>query len=67
MKPATLAKCLLSTMQGAGIDTAKFKAHSSRSAGASDLVNKGYSLTQILQRADWSQSSRTFDSFYNRS
>ena len=61
VQPATLAKWLLSTMQGAGIDTAKYKAHSSRSAASSDMVNKGFSLSQILQGADWSQTSKTFE------
>ena len=48
-------------MQGAGIDTAKYEAHNSRSAASSDMVNKGFSLSQILQGADWSQTSKTFE------
>ena len=46
-------------MQEAGIDTAK--AHSSRSAASSDMVNKGFSLSQILQGADWFQTSKSFE------
>ena len=66
MQPCTLAKWLLSAMQGAGIDTASFKAHSVRSAASTDLLKKGLSLCQILKRADWSQNSKTFEMFYNR-
>ena len=60
-RASTVAKWLLSTMQGAGIDTAKYKAHSSRSAASSDMVNKGFSLSQILQGADWFQTSKSFE------
>ena len=67
MKPATLAKWMLFAMQGADIDIASFKAHSVRSASSSDMVTRGLSLPQILGRADWSQSSKTFETFYKRS
>ena len=52
-------------MQRAGIDTAKYKAHSSRSAASSDMVNKGFSLSQILQGADWFQTSKTFEQHFS--
>ena len=42
-----------------------FLAHSSRSASASDLKRKGFSLAQILQKAHWS-NPRTFSTFYDR-
>ena len=64
--PATLAKWLLRAMDAAGIDTKTFRAHSSRGAGATDLVKKGLSLVQILRRANWSETSDTFQRFYNR-
>ena len=64
--PATLAKWLLRAMEAAGIDTKTFRAHSSRGAGATDLVKKGLSLVQILRRANWSETSDTFQRFYNR-
>ena len=64
---STLAKWLLSAMDNAGIDTACFKAHSTRSAGASTMRNKGFSLSQVLSRGYWSDKSRTFHVFYDRS
>ena len=64
--PSTLAKWLLRAMDGAGKDTGAYKAHSSRSASASHLVRRGFSVTQIMERANWSRSSRTFSIFYNR-
>ena len=63
----TLAKWLLLAMNGAGIDTTSFKAHSTRSASASDMRNKGMSLAQVLERGYWSDKTRTFKVFYDRS
>merc|ERR1712096_330691 len=63
--PSTLAKWMLRVMTSAGIDTSHYKAHSSRSASASDLKKKGFSLHQILQRANWTQA-KTFSTFYDR-
>ena len=64
--PSTLAKWLLKSMADAGIDTESYKAHSVRSAAASNLVRCGLSMPQILQRANWSEKSRTFKIFYKR-
>ena len=64
--PSTLARWLLQSMADAGIDTTSYRAHSARSAAASSLVRRGLSLPQILQRANWSEKSRTFEIFYNR-
>ena len=66
VQPSTLAKWMMVAMEGAAIDTATYKAHSVRSAGASDLVRRGLSVSQIMARAHWSQSSETFKRFYNR-
>lgn len=65
--PATLTRWLLSAMARAGIDTSSYKGHSVRSAAASDMLRRGLSLTQVLERANWSKTSRTFNVFYNRS
>lgn len=53
-------------MAKAGIDTAAYKAHSVRSAASSDMLRRGFTLQQVLARAHWSPSSRTFAVFYNR-
>lgn len=65
--PSTLAKWLLVAMDRAKIDTSTFRANSVRSASASGMRNKGFSLAQVLQRGNWSSKSRTFEIFYDRS
>ena len=67
VRPSTLARWLLTAMDRAGIDTGSYKAHSARSAAASGLLRRGLSLQQVLQRANWSPTSRTFALFYDRS
>lgn len=67
VKPSTLAKWLLVAMARAGIDTSSYKAHSVRSAAASAMLRRGLSLQQVLQRANWSATSRTFALFYDGS
>ena len=67
VQPVTLAKWLLAAMSRAGICTLSFKANSVRSASASDMRSKGLSLSQVLQRGNWSTATRTFSLFYDRS
>ena len=64
---STLAKWLLIAMDKAGIDTTRFKAHSSRSSSTSAMRNKGCSLAQVLKKGFWSDRSRTFCIYYDRS
>ena len=47
----------------AGVDTSRFKAHSVRRAVTSAALNKGVTLGDILQVADWSSNS-TFRFYY---
>ena len=49
----------------AGVDTSDYKGHSFRGAASSDMSRKGFSLVQILERANWT-SAKTFDKFYKR-
>ena len=66
VQPSTLAKWLLVAMEAAGIDTATYKAHSTRSSSSTDLVRRGLSVSQIKARVFWSERSQTFGIFYNR-
>lgn len=66
MRASTLAKWLLNALKLSGVDTAVFRAHSTRAASSSDLALKGFSVSQIMKRADWSRA-KTFQTFYNRS
>ena len=49
----------------AGIDTSTFKAHSVRGASASPAYERGATLQDILDLADWSTDS-TFRRFHHR-
>ena len=64
--PATIARWVLSAMDKANIDTTTYKAHSARSANATHMIKRGLSVSQIMERANWSQKSGTFARFYNR-
>ena len=61
----TLARLVKSTLAQAGIDTTKFKAHSSRSASSSAAYEAGVALPDIMKTADWSTVS-TFTKFYHK-
>ena len=47
-----------------GVDTEKFKAHSTRSASASAELSQGAPVDAIMGRVSWSPE-RTFAKFYN--
>lgn len=49
----------------AGIDTGKFKAHSTRSAATSMVTRKGIDVNALLKVASW-KSEATFGRFYNK-
>ena len=49
-----LAKVLLGVLSDAGIDTARFKSHSTRGAVASAMIQSGMSLIEVLDRCRWS-------------
>ena len=62
---ASLSRWLKEIISRAGIDTSIFKAHSVRGASASAAYERGASLQDILDLADWSTDS-TFRRFYYR-
>ena len=67
-KPITsqrIAHWIKNLLEEAGVDTSVFKAHSVRGASATVALNKGVSLSDILNTADWSKDS-TFRRFYYR-
>jgi site-specific recombinase XerD len=61
----TIARWLKMTMQGSGIDTSVYKAHSTRMASVSKARAQGVSAEQIMLQANWSQAA-TFHRFYHR-
>ena len=71
VKTVTLASWMRRAMSKGGVDLAKFKAHSVRSAAPAHFKKmKALSLQQILTRGGWKVSaegsSRTFIKFYQR-
>jgi len=60
---SSIARWILAILGLAGIDTNKFKAHSTRSASASAAASAGVTTNQIMEAADWSSSS-VFQQFY---
>ena len=60
---STIARWLKTTLEQAGIDTAIFKAHSTRGASTSAAALRGVTTSDIILAADWSSDS-VFRRFY---
>ena len=65
VKPCSIARWIRCILSSAGIDTAIFKGHSTRSASTSKARTGGVSLEEVIKMADWSGTS-TFTRFYYR-
>ena len=61
----TLARWTITVMKEAGIDTSKYKGHSTRGAATSAACRLGVPLNMILKRASW-RSADSFARFYNK-
>ncbi|XP_038051563.1 uncharacterized protein LOC119724536 isoform X1 [Patiria miniata] len=61
----TISRWIKMTLQDAGIDIGRFKAHSTRSAACSAALQRGVPLDVIMTTAQWARSS-TFAKFYNK-
>ena len=62
---ATLRRWTKTTLTLAGIDTNKYKAHSTRAAATSQAAERGVGVNTIMQSAGW-KSQSTFAQFYKR-
>ena len=62
---STIARWLKTCLQKAGIDTFKFKAHSTRAAAATKAAMSGSTVDEIMKAADWF-SEGIFQKFYYR-
>jgi len=62
---STIARWIKTCMQKAGVDTTKFKAHSTRAAATTKAAMSGLTLDEIMKAADWS-SEGVFQKFYYR-
>lgn len=61
----TIGRWVKTVLSSAGIDTKKFKPHSTRAAVVSAASNASVSLDEILNTAGWSSES-IFAKFYNK-
>ena len=62
---ATISTWVKEVLKSTGVDTSKFKSHSTRAASTSKAACRGATLQDILDRGCWSQSS-TWQKFYNK-
>ena len=63
--PSSIARWLKLVMEAAGVDITTFKAHSTRSASTSKASSLGLSTNEIIERANWSNTT-TFSRFYHK-
>ena len=61
----TLARWLRQVFNGAGVDTARFSAHGTRTASTSAALSSGVPVDVVLRAAGWSSES-TFTRFYRK-
>ena len=62
---STVARWLKNVMSAAGVNTTIFKPHLARSASTSKAAAQGFSIKDILDRANWSRAT-TFRKFYQK-
>ena len=62
---ATLAHWTINALSLAGIDSAKYKPHSTRGAAASEARAMGANINAIMTNASW-KDARLFAVFYNK-
>jgi len=62
----TISRWCKTVLSTAGVDTSKFKGHSTRAASSSFLADNNINIKDILLSAGWS-NERTFQQFYHKS
>lgn len=62
----TISNWIKKGLSASGIDTTKFKSHSTRHASTSEAFRRGVNIENIRRAAGWSNKSNTFNLFYNR-
>ena len=62
---STVSRWMIEMLDTAGVDTSRFKAHSTRGAASSASLKLGVSMKDILEAAGWCSDS-TFSRFYHR-
>ena len=62
---STIGRWIKAILEQSGVDTEQFKAHSTRSASASQAFLSGVPISKIRSLANWSNES-TFSKFYRK-
>lgn len=62
----TIGRWIKQVLEGSGVDTTTFNAHSTRHAATSAALRAGLSMDVIRNTANWSGQSAVFANFYNR-
>ena len=65
VSPVTIGSWLKQLLHRIGVDTSRFKGHSTRAAASSKACHRGASVKDIMDRGLWRQSS-TWQRFYNK-
>ncbi|KAG0931393.1 hypothetical protein G6F32_011682 [Rhizopus arrhizus] len=64
VRASTISGWIKNSMAEAGIDTSNYKPHSIRSASSTKAVEKGSSIEEVKQHANWSRRAFTFEDYY---
>lgn len=64
IRASTVSGWIKNAMTEAGIDTSSYKPHSIRSASSTKAVEKGSSIEEVKQHANWSRNAFTLENFY---
>ncbi|KAG2211412.1 hypothetical protein INT45_003020 [Circinella minor] len=64
IRPATVANWVSSIMTKAGINRRIYKPHSIRATSSTKAVEKGHTIKEVKQHANWSQKANTFEKYY---
>lgn len=61
----SISRWTKNALEWAGVDTSRFKAHSTRGASTSKACSLGIDVNHLLRQASW-KSAETFGRFYNK-
>jgi site-specific recombinase XerD len=59
-RSSTVANWVKETMKNAGVDTKLYGPHSIRSASSTKAVERGYTIEEVKEHANWSRNTQTF-------
>jgi hypothetical protein len=63
-RSGTIASWVKEVMKNAGVDTSLYGPHSIRSASSTKAVERGHTIEEVKEHANWSRNTQTFERFY---